>query len=86
MLPFVLKIYESLIHLLTEIPKHMDKTSLEFLEGLLPWFWKLPEACRKQIHYETPNRNPDFIMARYSWLSVYVFTADCIKRKGEFLL
>ena len=44
-----LKIYEYLKHLLTEIPKHMDDTSLDFLEDLLPWSETLPEECRKKI-------------------------------------
>ena len=44
-----LKIYEYLKHLLTEIPKHMDNTSLDFLEDLLPWSENLPEECRKKI-------------------------------------
>ena len=44
-----LKIYEYLKHLLTEIPKHMDNTSLDFLEDLLPWSKNLPEECRKKI-------------------------------------
>ena len=44
-----LKIYEYLKHLLTEIPKHMDNTSLDFLEDLLPWSESLPEECRKKI-------------------------------------
>ena len=43
-----LKIYEYLKHLLTEIPKHMDDTSLDFLEDLLPWSEKLPEECHKK--------------------------------------
>lgn len=43
-----LKIYEYLKHLLTEIPKHMDDKEQAFLEDLLPWSEKLPEACRKQ--------------------------------------
>ena len=43
-----LKIYEYLKHLLAEIPKHMDDTSLDFLEDLLPWSENLPEECRKQ--------------------------------------
>ena len=43
-----LKIYEYLKHLLTEIPKHMDETSLDFLDNLLPWSENLPEECRKQ--------------------------------------
>ena len=32
-----LKIYEYLKHLLTEIPKHMDDTGMDFLEDLFPW-------------------------------------------------
>ena len=44
-----LKIYEYLKHLLAEIPKHMDDTSLDFLEDLLPWSETLPEECRKKI-------------------------------------
>lgn len=43
-----LKPYEYLKHLLTEIPKHMEDTSLNFLEELLPWSDKLPTECRKQ--------------------------------------
>ena len=44
-----LKIYEYLKHLLTEIPKHMDDTSLDFLDDMLPWSETLPEECRKKI-------------------------------------
>ena len=44
-----LKIYEYLKYLLTEIPKHMDDTSMDFLEDLLPWSEKLPEECHKKI-------------------------------------
>lgn len=44
-----LKIYEYLKHLLTEIPKHMEATGLDFLEDLLPWSENLPEECRKKI-------------------------------------
>lgn len=43
-----LKIYDYLTYLLTEIPKHMDGTSLEFLNDLLPWSEKLPDSCRKK--------------------------------------
>ena len=42
-----LKIYEYLVHLLTEIPKHMEDTSLGFVEDLLPWSEALPQSCRK---------------------------------------
>jgi transposase len=43
-----LKPYEYLKHLLTEIPKHMEDTELEFLEELLPWSDKLPAECRRK--------------------------------------
>ena len=43
-----LKPYEYLKHLLTEIPKHMDSTNLNFIEALLPWSEQLPDACRKK--------------------------------------
>jgi hypothetical protein len=44
-----LKICEYLKHLLTEIPKHMNDTSMDFLEDMLPWSEKLPEECHKKI-------------------------------------
>ena len=37
-----LKIYDYLKHLLTEIPKHDDETSLDFLDDLMPWSESLP--------------------------------------------
>ena len=43
-----LKIYEYLKHLLTEIPKHMDDTSLTFQDDLLLWSESLPEESREQ--------------------------------------
>ena len=43
-----LKPYNYFKHLLTEIPKHMDDTDLEFLEELLPWSDYLPDDCRKK--------------------------------------
>ena len=42
-----LKPYDYFEYLLTEIPKHMDDTNLEFCEDLMPWSEKLPAACRK---------------------------------------
>ena len=55
-----LKIYEYLKHLLTEIPKHMDDTSLDFLDDLLPWSENLPEECRnhnlRRTHHENTVR------------------------------
>lgn len=44
-----LKPYDYFEYLLTEIPKHMDDTDLNFCEDLLPWSPVLPEKCRKQI-------------------------------------
>ena len=43
-----LNIYNYLKYLLTEIPQHMDETSTDFLEELLPWSKSLPLECRKQ--------------------------------------
>lgn len=46
-----LKIYEYLKHLLTEIPKHMDDTGMDFLENLLPWSDKLPKNATSRFKY-----------------------------------
>ncbi len=35
------------VHLTTEIPKHLDDTDRIFLDGLLPWLPGLPANCRK---------------------------------------
>ena len=43
-----LNIYQYFKYLLTEIPKHMDDTNLDFLENLLPWSRQLPDICRKK--------------------------------------
>lgn len=43
-----LKPYNYFELLLTEIPKHMEDTNLNFLEDLLPWSEKLPVECKKQ--------------------------------------
>ena len=43
-----LKPYEYMKYLLEEMPKHMDDTSLDFLDALLPWSEKIPDECRKQ--------------------------------------
>ncbi len=43
-----LNIYRYFCHLLTEIPKHMDDTGLDFLDDLLPWSKHLPAICKKQ--------------------------------------
>lgn len=42
-----LKPYEYFKFLLTEIPKHMDDTNIDFIEDLLPWSSKLPQECKK---------------------------------------
>lgn len=47
-----LKPYEYMRHLLTVIPQHMEDTSLDFLDDLMPWSDKLPEECRKQRSVE----------------------------------
>ena len=44
-----LKPYDYFMHLLEEIPKHMDDASLDFLEDLLPWSEALPENCKKKL-------------------------------------
>lgn len=43
-----LLIYQYFKHLLTEIPKHMDDTNLDFLNDLLPWSKNLPAVCRRK--------------------------------------
>ena len=43
-----LKPYNYFELLLTEIPKHMEDTNLNFLDDLLPWSEKLPVECKKQ--------------------------------------
>ena len=48
-----LKPYEYIVHLLTEIPKHMDDKNQDFLKDLLPWSPKLPEHIRKPAKIET---------------------------------
>jgi len=44
-----LKPYDYFVHVLEEIPKHLDDASLDFLDDLLPWSDALPEACRKNL-------------------------------------
>jgi hypothetical protein len=43
-----LKPYNYFEFLLTEIPKHMEDTNLDFLDDFLPWSEKLPSECKKQ--------------------------------------
>ena len=42
-----LKPYEYFRYLLEELPKHGEFEGPEYLDNLLPWSEKLPEACRK---------------------------------------
>ncbi len=44
-----LKPYKYFEHLLTEIPKHMDDKSTDFIADLLPWSDKLPNEIKKNI-------------------------------------
>ena len=48
-----LKPYEYVVHLLTEIPKHMDDKNQDFLKDLLPWSPELPVHIRKPVKTET---------------------------------
>ncbi len=48
-----LNIYQYFRHLLTVIPQHMEDTTLDFLEDLLPWSKKLPECCHKKKKTES---------------------------------
>ena len=48
-----LNIYQYFKHLLTEIPKHMDDTDLDFLDALLPWSKQLPDICKKKKKRES---------------------------------
>ena len=50
-----LNIYQYLKLLLTEIPKHMDDTDLNFIESLMPWSKDLPDVCRKKKQEEKKN-------------------------------
>lgn len=43
-----LNIYQYLKLLLTELPKHMDDTSLDFIDKFMPWSEALPDICRKK--------------------------------------
>ena len=48
-----LNIYQYFRHLLTVIPQHMEDTTLDFLDDLLPWSKNLPEICRKKKKSES---------------------------------
>ena len=41
-----LNVYEYLKYLLTEIPKHMRKKDLSFVEDLLPWAPTIQKNCK----------------------------------------
>ena len=43
-----LNIYKYLEYLLTEIPKHVDGKSRDYVEDRLSWSNTLPEECRKK--------------------------------------
>ena len=43
-----LNVYGYMKHLLTEIPNHMEDSSSDFCEDLLPWSDSLPEDCYKK--------------------------------------
>ena len=44
-----LKLYNYFEYLLTEIPKHQEDTSLDFMKELLPWSESLPKECLKTV-------------------------------------
>lgn len=48
-----LNVYQYFRHLLTVIPQHMEDTTLDFLDDLLPWSKNLPEICRKKKKSES---------------------------------
>lgn len=50
-----IKPYEYFKYLLTEIPKHMDETSLDFLDYLLPWASNLPKEYKVKETEETKD-------------------------------
>ena len=52
-----LNIYQYFSHILTEIPKHMDDTRMEFLDDLLPWSDNVPDICRKKHKNEQTPRS-----------------------------
>ena len=41
-----LNVYKYLMHLLTEIPKHLDDTDRSFIEELLPWSANIQERYK----------------------------------------
>jgi transposase len=44
-----LKPYNYFMHVLEEIPKHVDDTNLDILKDLLLWSPTLPEDCKKKL-------------------------------------
>ena len=70
-----LNIYQYFSHILTEIPKHMDDTRMEFLDDLLPWSDNLPDICRKKNIKTNKRRgvkSAASIISMHGWLTVYV--------------
>lgn len=61
-----LKPYNYFEFLLTEIPKHMEDTNLDFLDDLLPWAEKLPLECKKQNRYFLSRHNWRLYLYRYA--------------------
>ena len=73
-----LKIYEYLKDLLTEIPKHMADSGLDFQDDLLPPQVGEPAGGMTQTNINTTNgapvknRSPINFGSRYEWLGVYI--------------
>ena len=44
-----LNVYEYFELLLTEIPKHMNDTSLNFIDDLLPWMLSVQKTCPSRL-------------------------------------
>ena len=58
----------------TAIPKHMDDTSMEFLDDLLPWSDNLPDICRKKIikiNIRRRVKSAALIISMHGWFTVY---------------
>lgn len=50
----LLKPYEYLKHLLTEIPKHLNDPDSSYLDKLLPWSDEIPDFCKKTSSQTPP--------------------------------
>ena len=51
-----LRVYDYLELLLSEIPKHMSGTNLDFLQDLMPWSDKVKEKCQVLSKPKTTNQ------------------------------